>query len=84
LGCGALLAGCSTLGGLQQASDQLAQAKAAGAEQKAPYEYTAAELYLQMAAEQKQVWDWSAASEWAQKSLTYSGQALEKAKGGAQ
>jgi pectin methylesterase-like acyl-CoA thioesterase len=82
LACGALLTGCSAMSNLQRANEQFAEAKTAGAEQKSPYDYTAAQLYLQVATEEREEWDWKAADEWAQQSLKYSAQAMGK--GGAQ
>ena len=84
LACGALLAGCASYNEIRQATDQLAVAKAAGAEEKAPYDYTAADLYLQAAVEERKDFDWKAASEWARRSSLHSAKALEQAKGGAQ
>lgn len=78
-----LLGGCSTLGTLGQAHDTLAQARAAGAETKAPYEFYRAQEFLTMAEEEKDELDLGAAHEWAKTALESAQKALEKAKGDA-
>jgi hypothetical protein len=44
--CAGLVAGCATATAMEKARASFAQAKAAGAEKKAPFEYYAAEAYL--------------------------------------
>ncbi len=86
LGVGVLalaLAGCASGQAIQRAQGSLGEAKAAGAEAKAPYEYTAADMYLSLAVEEHGEQDWKAAQAWAEESEKLSGQALQKAKGGA-
>lgn len=79
-----MLGGCSTLGTLGQARDTLAQAKAAGAEAKAPYEFYKAQAFLDLAEHEKDENDWSSAKEWAGVALENAQKALAQSKGGAQ
>ena len=79
-----LLGGCSTLNTLEQARTTLEQAKEAGAEVKAPYEYHKGQAFLEMAEHEKDELDWAAADEWARVALDSARQALDGAKGGSQ
>lgn len=79
--------GVTLLGGcgvhlLQEARDSAIVAKGSGAEAKAPFEYYAAEAYLEIAEDEWAEWDWKAMQEWAMESTKYSGQALKAAQGG--
>ena len=69
---------------LQQAKDGLAQAGEAGAETRAAYEYYAAESYLNLAQHEFDETDHKQTVVYAEKSMDFSRQALEKAGGGAQ
>ena len=59
------------------------RAKAAGAERKAPFEYYAAEAYLNKAIHETEEGDRGAARTFASQSDAYSAKAIEKAGGGA-
>lgn len=76
------LTGCASGQAIQRARASLDEAKAAGAEAKAPYEYTAADMYLGLAVEEHGEQDWRAAQEWADQSAKFSAEAAQKAKGG--
>ena len=85
-----LCTGCASVGQKTPASSAIRQArfsfdkaKAAGAESKAPFEYYAAEAYLEKARHEWQENDLEGARLFAAKSENYSAQALEKAEGGA-
>ena len=77
--------GCAGAGkNLQQAQESFSQARDAGAETKAPYDYYAAENYLQLAEHEFDEVDLKQTTVYAEKSLEFSRQAFEKAGGGAQ
>ena len=78
-----VLAGCASAGALQNAKASFEKAKAAGAEQKAAYEYYAAEAYLDLAQHEADEGDGSQARAYAAESGKYSARAIEKAGGGA-
>ncbi len=77
-----LLSGCATSDALRNARDSFDRSKAAGAEVKAPYEYHMAESYLNRAEHEAGEGDGDEARDFAAKSGKFSGDALEKAKGG--
>ncbi|HEY5764432.1 MAG TPA: hypothetical protein VIS30_00255 [Candidatus Deferrimicrobiaceae bacterium] len=77
-----LAAGCASTTALKKADAAFGQAKAAGAEAKAPYEYYAAEAYLDLAHHEKAEGDGDMVVEFSQKSEKYSAEALQKAGGG--
>ena len=81
--CAGLVAGCATANALQNARDQLAKAKAAGAETKAPFEYYAAEAYLGKAIHQVEKGDNKQTDIFRKQSQDYSAKALQMAGGGA-
>lgn len=78
-----LAAGCSSAGLLKNARTSFDEAKAAGAEAKAPYEYYAAESYLGLAEHEVEEGDRDGVREFAEKSEKFSAEALKKAGGGA-
>ena len=78
-----MAAGCSSAGLLKNARASFDEAKAAGAEAKAPYEYYAAESYLGLAEHEVQEGDKDGARLFAEKSEKMSAEALKKAGGGA-
>ena len=63
-----LAAGCASATALQKADTAFGQAKAAGAETKAPFEYYAAEAYLDLAHHEKAEGDGDMVIEFSQKS----------------
>ncbi len=75
--------GCGASNSLQQAQGSLVSAREAGAETKAPYEFSSAETYLQLAQHEFDEVDLKQAAIYAGKSQDFSRQALEKAGGGA-
>jgi len=77
-----LAAGCASTTALKNASTAFGQAKAAGAETKAPFEYYAAESYLDLANHEKAEGDRDMVVDFSQKSEKYSAEALQKAGGG--
>jgi len=77
------LAGCGAMGAIGRAENALNEARAAGAEVKAPYEYYAAQVYLDLASHEKGEMDLRQSRAWARESAEFSAKALEKAKGGA-
>jgi len=78
-----LVAGCATANSVKSAQASFEKAKAAGAEAKAPYEYYAAEAYLNQANHETNEGDNQQAAVFAKESETYSAKAIEKAGGGA-
>ena len=78
-----LVAGCSSATALKNAKSSFEQAKAAGAEKKAPYEYYMAESYLGVAEHEVQEGDSKGVREFAEKSEQFSAEAIKKAGGGA-
>ncbi len=79
----ALAAGCASTTALNNARTSFDQAKAAGAETKAPYEYYSAEAYLGLAEHEKDEGDKEGINEFAEKSQKFSAEAIQKAGGGA-
>lgn len=77
-----LMAACAPTAALQGARDAYASAKAAGAKEKAPYEYYAAKVYLDLAEGVNQEKAYPQAKAFSQKSQEFSKQAFEKAGGG--
>jgi hypothetical protein len=80
--CVGLLPGCASLKAAKQAQDAFDQAKAAGAETKAPYNYYAAEEYLKQMREEVAENDFIATRRFADQSRDHSEKALQKAGGG--
>ncbi len=78
-----LLAGCATANTVANARTSLDKARAAGAEQKAPADYYMAEAYYQKADHETKEGDRSEAKYFAEQSIKYSDQAIQKAGGGA-
>jgi hypothetical protein len=78
-----LIGGCSSTKAVKNARTSFEKAKAAGAEAKAPYEYYAAETYLGLAEHEVEEGDKKGVNEFAEKSETFSAEALKKAGGGA-
>jgi hypothetical protein len=76
------LFGCSTDRMVRQANDSFEKARQAGAETKAPYEFYAAQEYLELAEHEKDEMDNKQARIWAEQSLKHSAAALDKAGGG--
>ena len=81
--CAGLVAGCATANAIQSARTSLDKAKAAGAMTKAPFEYYAAEAYLNKATIQAEKGDNKQADIFTKESAAYSAKALGMAKGGA-
>lgn len=79
---GILAVGCTATRAVKNARASFEQAKAAGAEQKAPYEYYAAEAYLGLAEHEVDEGDTKQAREFAAESGKYSAEAIGKAGGG--
>jgi hypothetical protein len=78
-----LAAGCATANAIQSARTSLDKAKAAGAMTKAPFEYYAAEAYLNKATIQAEKGDNKQADIFTKESAAYSAKALQMAGGGA-
>ena len=78
-----LAAGCTSAAALKNAKTAFGNAKAAGAETKAPFEYHAAEAYLDLAEHEKVEGDRKAVVDFSKKSEKFSAEALQKAGGGA-
>lgn len=77
-----LAAGCASTAALRNADTSFGQAKAAGAETKAPFEYYSAEAYLDLAHHEKAEGDGDMVVEFSKKSERFSAEALQKAGGG--
>jgi len=77
-----LAAGCASTTALRKADGSFGQAKAAGAESKAPFEFYAAEAYLGLAHHEQAEGDRKGVVEFSGKSEKYSAEALQKAGGG--
>lgn len=77
-----LLFGCAPTAALKGAGDAYASAKSAGAKDKAPYEFYAAKIYLDLAREVNKEKAYGPARSFAEKSLEFSRQAFEKSGGG--
>jgi hypothetical protein len=78
-----LAGGCATANAIQSARTSLDKAKAAGAMTKAPFEYYAAEEYLNKADFEVAEGDCKAANVFTKQSQEYSAKALQMAGGGA-
>lgn len=78
-----LASGCATSNAIESARMSLDKAKAAGAQDKAAFEYYAAEAYLNKASAEAGEGDCKAANAFTKQSQEYSAQALGMAKGGA-
>lgn len=78
-----LAAGCATQNALENAQTSLAQAKAAGAEKKAAFEYYAAQEYLKWGYHEAEEGNFKHADEFIKQSQGYSDKALQMSKGGA-
>lgn len=78
-----LLAGCASTQEVRSAKDAFEKAKAAGAESKAPYEYYAAEAFLERMDHEVDEGDNKAAREFAKESQAHSEAALRMSGGGA-
>lgn len=78
-----LAAGCATSNAMRDAREQLQKAKAAGADWSAPFEYYAAEAYLNKATHEVEQGDTKTANDFTKQSTDYSAKALGMAKGGA-
>jgi hypothetical protein len=77
-----LAGGCATANTVADARTSLERAMAAGAVNKDPADYYMAEAYYQKAEHEAKEGDSSTAKEYAEKSLKYSEQAIQKAGGG--
>jgi hypothetical protein len=78
-----LSAGCATKNALESTRMTLDQAKAAGAEKKAAYEYYMGEAYLGKAVYQAEIGDTKQAGIFNKQAADFSAQALKMSKGGA-
>jgi hypothetical protein len=78
-----LAAGCATSNAIQSARERLEKAKGAGAVWSAPFEYYAADGYLNKAVIEAEEGDCKAANAFTKQSQEYSAQALQMAGGGA-
>jgi Domain of unknown function (DUF4398) len=78
-----LAAGCSSTTALKNARASFDKAKAAGAENKAPYEYYSAESYLGLAEHEMDEGDRVGVREFSETSEKFSAEALKKTEGGA-
>ncbi len=78
-----LAIGCSSATALKNSKSSFENAKAAGAETKAPYEYYSAEAYLGLAEHETDEGDRRGVREFSEKSQQFSAEALKKAGGGA-
>ena len=81
--CAGLVAGCATANAIERTQKTFAQAKAAGAQTKAPFEYYAAEAYLAKAVHQAEKGDPKQADIFNKQAADYAAKALEMSKGGA-
>ena len=80
--CAALVAGCAPTAVLKGANDAFQTAKGAGAKEKAPYEYYAAKVYLELADTANKDKAYGQAKTYAEKSTELSKQAFEMSGGG--
>ncbi len=78
----ALLGGCATNQTLAQARDAFGQARQAGAEARAPYDYAAAEVYLDLAEHEWREFDYPQTAVYAEKALDHAKKAAGSAGGG--
>lgn len=76
------LGGCAPTAALKEARNAYSTARAAGAKEKAPYEYYAAKVYLDLAEGVNKEKAYPQAKEFAKKSEDFSRQAFQKAGGG--
>jgi hypothetical protein len=81
--CAGLVAGCATMNAIENTQKSLDKAKAAGAVTKAPFEYYAAEAYLNKASIQAEKGDSKQANIFNKEASAYADKALGMAKGGA-
>ncbi|MFN0061537.1 MAG: DUF4398 domain-containing protein [Myxococcaceae bacterium] len=82
LGALGMLVGCGpirTASHLVDAEIQLSAARTAGAEQRAPYDWTAASLYFERAKEEEGVAQYGQATIYAEKALHHAARARERA-----
>ena len=80
---GLLAVGCASTSKIRSTRATLDRAKAAGAVDKAPFEYNAAEAYLKKAVVEAEEGDSKAAESFRQQSEEYAVKALEMSGGGA-
>ena len=80
---GLAASGCATANRIQAARATMDQARDAGAVYKAPFEYKAAEAYLNKAVFQAEKGDPKAADAFTKEAQAYANKALEMAGGGA-
>jgi len=73
--------GCATVAQLDDAEARFNQAKSMGAEQKAPFEYYAAEAYLEWARHERVEGDGEQANIFAEETVKYADQAIQKSGG---
>jgi hypothetical protein len=78
-----LISGCSSMKYVKRAQSSFDDAKAAGAENGAPFEYYAAEEYLELSEHENDEGDHSQAQIFADESEKYSAEALKITGGGA-
>ena len=78
-----LTAGCATMNAIENTQKSLDKAKAAGAVTKAPFEYYAAEAYLNKASIQAEKGDSKQANIFNKEASAYATKALDMSKGGA-
>ena len=81
---GLLLGGCATNRTLEEARDTFRRADRAGAEARAPYDYYAAEVYLDLAEHEWREFDYPQTATYAEKALDHARKAAGTAGGGAQ
>ncbi len=77
-----LLGGCATNRTLVEARDTLEQARETGAEARTPYDYYAAEVYLDLAEHEWREFDYPQTAAYAEKALDHAKKAVESAGGG--
>lgn len=80
---GLTAAGCATANRIQAARATMDQARMAGAVYKAPFEYKAAEAYLNRSVMEAEEGDYKAADSFTKEAQAYADKALEMAGGGA-
>jgi len=81
--CAGLVTGCATKNAIESTRMSLDKAKAAGAVTKAPFEYYAAEAYLNKATIQAEIGDTKQADIFNKEASAYTAKALQMAGGGA-
>ena len=77
----AMAGGCASAAKVSKARSSFKQARELGAEQKAPYEYYAAEVYLEMAEHETEEGDSKQSGYFAEKAVNFAEQAIEKSGG---